>query len=157
MRTKNEIYNWIDQQHCMKVIVPPGQTTYPPGDTTTSYYSSRHVHLDLMYQSYFHYRHPRRLADFTAIWENTANLNTQHAPYPWNFTSTLHPHICCGWGLLQRFVRVVPGGNFVCATWWRFSVSVVETNDWCIYISRILIKKNICVFFHCVWPTCLYM
>ncbi len=40
MCTKNKISNWIDQQHCMKVIVPPDQTTYPPDDTTASYYSS---------------------------------------------------------------------------------------------------------------------
>ncbi len=55
--------------------------------------------------------------------DNMANLHIEDAPFPGDFTSSLHPYICIGWGLLQGFTWVVIIGNFVCAIWWSFSTS----------------------------------
>ncbi len=73
--------------------MPPGENTYPPGDTTA--YTILQAYT-CRSNATTPTRRGRR-GHFTGnIWENT-----QHAPYPWDFTASLHPYICIGWGLLQ--------------------------------------------------------
>ncbi len=124
MWTKYKISNWTDQQHCIKVTGATWSNHLStrwhhcillflqgaPLKKIPLIYQVTPLHI-LFLQAYTCRSHapvlfplpppPGDVGTLLAIYGKMRLIYTQHAPYPWDFTLSLHPHICFGWGFLQ--------------------------------------------------------
>ncbi len=102
--------------------VTPLNLIIPPGSTSENIHNENNCHLvklihqvtplQILFLQAYTCRsnapvlfplspHPGYVGTLWAIYGKILLIYTPNAPYPWDFTSSLHPHICLGWGLLQ--------------------------------------------------------